>query len=113
MLNILSERVLIAELQKQTAGLGLTVREDGQHGLSGPATAAAERGFRVSSRMASNPARFRPACSHCNNGPAPTPICFTVMPGTPKELPRASGSLATFVFFTILCIHDAHARLFQ
>src|SRR4029077_2853805 len=35
--NILSERDLIAELQKQTAGLGLTVREDGQHGLSGQA----------------------------------------------------------------------------
>ena len=33
--NILSERV--AELQKQTAGLGLTVREDGQHVLSGQA----------------------------------------------------------------------------
>ena len=37
MRNILSERDLIAELQKQTAGLGLTVREDGQHGLSGQA----------------------------------------------------------------------------
>jgi hypothetical protein len=35
--NILSERDLIAELQKQTAGLGLTVREDGRHGLSGQA----------------------------------------------------------------------------
>ncbi len=35
--NILSERDLVAELQKQTAGFGLTVREDGQHGLSGQA----------------------------------------------------------------------------
>lgn len=35
--NILSERDLVAELQKQTAGLGLTVREDGHHGLSGEA----------------------------------------------------------------------------
>ena len=85
-------------------------RRNGKAGLG--LVALSVRG-RVSSRMASNPARFRPACSHCNNGPASTPICFTVMPGTPKELPRASGSLATFVFFTILCIHDAHARLFQ
>lgn len=35
--NDLSERALIAELQKQTAALGLKVRADAQHGLSGEA----------------------------------------------------------------------------
>ena len=33
--NILSERDLVAELKKQTADLGLAVRHEGQHGLSG------------------------------------------------------------------------------
>lgn len=35
--DTLSEGDLIAELQRQTAGCGLKVREDAQHGLSGEA----------------------------------------------------------------------------
>src|SRR5947207_927845 len=57
---------------------------------------------RVSSRTASNPARISPACSHCDNGPASSPISFTGKPSPLKKETRASGSLATFASLTIL-----------
>src|SRR5262245_13189299 len=57
---------------------------------------------RVSSRTASNPARISPACSHCDNGPASSPISFTGEPSPLKKETRASGSLATFTSITIL-----------
>ena len=57
---------------------------------------------RVSSRTVSNPARFSPACSHCDNGPASSPIRFTAKPSDAKKATRASGSLATFASLTIL-----------
>ena len=57
---------------------------------------------RVSSRTVSNPARFSPACSHADNGPASSPIRFTAKPSDAKKATRASGSLATFVSLTIL-----------
>src|SRR5262245_46645262 len=51
---------------------------------------------RVSSRTASNPARFNPACSHCDNGPASSPIRFTAKPSPSKKATRAAGSLEIF-----------------
>ncbi len=36
-----------------------------------------EVGRQVSSKTTSNPARFNPACSHCDNGLASSPIRFT------------------------------------
>jgi len=33
--------------------------------------------------------------------------------GSERKQPEASGSLAAFASFTILCIHNAHARQFQ
>ena len=57
---------------------------------------------RVSSRTVSNPACVSPACSHCDNGPASSPIRFTGTPSSLKKQTRASGSLATFASFTIL-----------
>ena len=64
---------------------------------------------RVSSRTVSNPARFSPACSHADNGPASSPIRFTAKPSDAKKATRASGSLATFVSLTILpCASTTH-----
>ena len=58
---------------------------------------------RVSSRRVSNPARFSPACSHCDNGPASSPIRFTAKPSDAKKATRDLGlSLATFASLTIL-----------
>jgi hypothetical protein len=51
---------------------------------------------RVSSRTVSYPAPFSPACSHCDNGPASSPIRFTAKPSVLKNSTKASGSLATF-----------------
>jgi hypothetical protein len=45
----------------------------------------------VSSRMASNPARFRPACSYCDNGPASSPICFHRNAKHAKEITQSLG----------------------
>jgi hypothetical protein len=56
---------------------------------------------RVSSKTVSNPARFNPACNHCDNGPASSPIRFTAKSSDPKKSTKASGSLAIFVSFTI------------
>src|SRR6266481_3619819 len=64
---------------------------------------------RVSSRTVSNPASFNPACSHCDNGPASSPIRFTAKPSASKKATTASGSLATFASFTILpCASTTH-----
>jgi putative transposase len=41
------------------------------------------------------------SCSHCDNGPASSPIRFTARPSASKKATRASGSLATFASFTI------------
>jgi len=56
---------------------------------------------RVSSRTASKPAPLRPACSHCDNGPASSPIRVTAKPSPPNQATSASGSLATFASRTI------------
>ena len=50
---------------------------------------------RVSSSTASNPAPVRPACSHCESGPASSPIRVTATPSWRKNPTSASGSLAT------------------
>jgi hypothetical protein len=56
---------------------------------------------RVSSSTASSPAPVRPACSHCDKGPASSPIRATGTPSRPKKATSASGSLATLVSRTI------------
>jgi hypothetical protein len=56
---------------------------------------------RVSSSAASNPAAVRPACSHCESGPASNPIRVTATPSWPKRPTSASGSLATLASRTI------------
>lgn len=48
---------------------------------------------RVSSRTVSNPASFNPACSHCDNGPASSPIRFTAKPSASKKATTANSSL--------------------
>ena len=56
------------------------------------------------------PARLSPACSHCDNGPASSPIRFTAKCSDPKKSTRASGSLATFAYFTIFpCVSTMQA----
>src|SRR5438270_13346059 len=57
---------------------------------------------RVSSRTTSNPAATKPACSHCDRGPASNPIRVTPVSSPRKNRTRASGSLATFASRTIL-----------
>ena len=56
---------------------------------------------RVSSSTASNPAALSPACSHCESGPASSPIWVTATPSWRKNPTSASGSLATLVSRTI------------
>ncbi len=56
---------------------------------------------RVSSSATSNPAAVRPACSHCDSGPASSPIRVTARPSWPKNRTSASGSLATLASRTI------------
>jgi hypothetical protein len=50
---------------------------------------------RVSSSTTANPARLRPACSHCDKGPASSPILANTKPSWPKNRTSAAGSLAT------------------
>jgi hypothetical protein len=57
---------------------------------------------RVSSSTASKPAPARPACSHCDSGPASSPTRVNDRPSCPKKATNASGSLATFASRTIL-----------
>src|SRR5205085_5380151 len=49
-----------------------------------------------------NPAATKPACSHCDRGPASNPIRLTPVSSPRKNRTRASGSLATFASRTIL-----------
>ena len=56
---------------------------------------------RVSSSTASKPASVKPACSHCDNGPASSPIRVNKTPIRRKKRTSASGSLATFASRTI------------
>jgi hypothetical protein len=56
---------------------------------------------RVSSSTASKPAPLRPACSHCDKGPASSPIRVTFRPRPRNQAIRASGSLATLASRTI------------
>ena len=57
---------------------------------------------RVSSSTVSKPASLSPACSHCDRGPASSPMRVTDMPSWPKKRTSASGSLATLASHTIL-----------
>ncbi len=56
---------------------------------------------RVSSSTASNPASVRPAWSHCDKGPASSPIRVSGRPSRREKSASASGSLATFASRTI------------
>jgi hypothetical protein len=56
---------------------------------------------RVSSSTASSPAPARPACSHCESGPASSPIRVSGTPSWPKNRTSASGSLGTLASRTI------------
>src|SRR5262249_56993261 len=56
---------------------------------------------RVSIKIAVSPASTRPACSHCDSGPASSPIRANDEPLSRKNVISASGSLATFVSRTI------------
>ena len=58
--------------------------------------------WRVSSSTASKPASPTPACSHCDKGPASSPISVTSMPRPRNQAISASGSLATLASRTIL-----------
>jgi hypothetical protein len=58
--------------------------------------------WRVSRSTASKPASSSPACSHCDKGPASSPIRVTGTPTWPKKRTSASGSLATLASRTIL-----------
>src|SRR5690349_15303363 len=51
---------------------------------------------RVSSNTASRPASVRPACNHCDKGPASSPTRVNDRPSRRKKSTSASGSLATF-----------------
>ena len=57
---------------------------------------------RVSSNTASKPASLKTACSHCESGPASSPIRVTVRPSWRTNPTSASGSLATLASRTIL-----------
>jgi hypothetical protein len=57
---------------------------------------------RVSSSTASKPASLKPACSHCESGPASSPIRVIATPSPAKNPTSASGSLATLASRTIL-----------
>src|SRR4051812_8825422 len=50
---------------------------------------------RVSSSPVPNPASLSPACSHCDRGPASSPMRVTGTLSWPKKRTSASGSLAT------------------
>ena len=71
-------------------------------GRSSPSLLTRPPSHAVSSKTASNSARFSPACSHCDNGPASSPIGFTAKPSASKKATRAAGSLEIFASFTIL-----------
>ena len=70
---------------------------------------------RVSSSTASKPGPVRPACSHCDSGPASSPTRVSGRPSCPKKPTSASGSLGTFASRTILPgrVDHAHAAPFQ
>ena len=57
--------------------------------------------WRVSSSTTSSPAFVRPACSHCDSGPASSPIRVTTQPSWSKNRISASGSLRTLASRTI------------
>jgi len=57
--------------------------------------------WRVSSSTTSSPACVRPACSHCDSGPASRPIRVTTRPSWPRNRISVSGSLATLASRTI------------
>ena len=52
-------------------------------------------------RVSSSTASLRPACSHCDKGPASSPISATSMPRPPSQAVSASGSLATLASRTV------------
>jgi hypothetical protein len=60
------------------------------------------RTCRVSSSSTARPVPFIPANSHCDNGPASSPIRSRLKPSAPNQAIRASGSLATLASRTIL-----------
>lgn len=83
MSNILSEHDLVAELEKQTAGLGLNLRADAPHGLNGEAEAIRAKwwlggrkvAYRMSCRLteSDHTVHFREAVIERNWGiPPPT-----------------------------------------
>ena len=57
--------------------------------------------WRVSSSTTSNPAPAKPAWSHCDGGPASSPIPATGTPTGLKNRANASGSLGTLASRTI------------
>src|ERR1700730_10036854 len=69
---------------------------------------------RVSRSTTSNPAATKPAYSHCDSGPASSPIRVPPVSSPRKNPTRASGSLATFASRTILpAPSTTHTLLFS
>jgi methylthioribose-1-phosphate isomerase len=94
--------VWVDETRPRNQGASLTAWELLNHGV--PHTVIADNAAftcRVSSRTVPNPACVSPPCSHCDSGPASSPIRFTGKPSPWKKETRASGSLATFASFKI------------
>jgi hypothetical protein len=60
------------------------------------------RTCRVSSSSTASPAAFIAANSHCDNGPASSPIRSRPKPSEPNQASNASGSLATLASRKIL-----------
>jgi len=57
--------------------------------------------WRVSIKIAGSPASTNPACSHCDNGPASSPMRANAKPLSVKNAARASRSLRTLASRTI------------
>jgi hypothetical protein len=57
--------------------------------------------WRVSIKIAGSPASTSPACSHCDNGPASSPMRVNLRPLRSKNATRASRSLCTLASRTI------------
>jgi hypothetical protein len=63
----------------------------------------------------SNPARFRPACSYCDNGPAFKSDLLHRNAKHAKEITKCPGLARALCFFHDLAlrIRNSHGRLFQ
>ena len=66
---------------------------------------------RVSTQTTGNSASARALNSHCDNGPASSPIRLKRQVEFPRTFSRAAGSLATFTSFTILPVSSTMQML--